>query len=96
MKTLMQLFIAALLALALPVLADAPTPAVQDTVQSTNQTALEACPLPAENLLLNQVSQADCCKGNKGVCGCRSGKIVCCDGTISPNCTCHAETDFAY
>lgn len=35
----------------------------------------------------------DCCKGHKGICGCRAGKIVCCDGTVSkdPNCTCHAD-----
>jgi hypothetical protein len=25
------------------------------------------------------------------VCGCRAGKIVCCDKTISPTCTCHSD-----
>lgn len=54
--------------------------------------ALEACPAvktgPGGEF---QLSQADCCKGHKGVCGCRAGKIVCCDNTISPNCTCHSD-----
>jgi hypothetical protein len=32
--------------------------------------------------------QQDCCKKNKGVCGCRAGKIVCCDKTFADNCSC--------
>lgn len=38
-----------------------------------------------------EVAGGDCCTGHQGVCGCRAGKIVCCDGTTSPNCTCHAD-----
>ncbi len=40
-----------------------------------------------------QVAQLACCKKNKGVCGCRAGKIVCCDNTPSnePGCTCHGD-----
>lgn len=43
---------------------------------------------------LAQGQPLDCCKGHKGICGCRAGKIVCCDGTVSkdPNCTCHADS----
>lgn len=41
---------------------------------------------------LSQVSQSDCCKGHKGVCGCRAGKIVCCDNSTSATCTCHADS----
>jgi len=57
--------------------------------------ALQAC-TPEMNVpgQLAQVSQTDCCKGHKGVCGCRAGRIVCCDNTISPTCTCHSEWDF--
>lgn len=44
-----------------------------------------------KKLNLAETSQTDCCKGHKGVCGCRAGKIVCCDGTASPNCTCHGD-----
>jgi hypothetical protein len=32
--------------------------------------------------------QQDCCKANKGVCGCRAGKIVCCDKTFADDCSC--------
>jgi hypothetical protein len=50
---------------------------------------LSPCPAPDR---LSQVSQADCCKGHKGVCGCRAGKIVCCDNTTSANCACHGDS----
>jgi hypothetical protein len=52
-------------------------------------SVLLPCPAPEH---LSQVSQADCCKGHKGVCGCRAGKIVCCDNTISVNCACHGDS----
>lgn len=35
--------------------------------------------------------QPECCKGQKGVCGCRAGRIVCCDGKFSENCTCNRD-----
>ena len=35
-----------------------------------------------------QEQQQDCCKKNKGVCGCRAGKIVCCDKTFAEGCSC--------
>ena len=40
-----------------------------------------------------QVAQLNCCSAHKGLCGCRAGKIVCCDGTVStePGCTCHGD-----
>lgn len=59
--------------------------------------AAQNCPRPGdEKLNLSQTSPADCCKANKGVCGCRAGKIICCDGTAStqPGCTCHGEDGF--
>ncbi|MDP2833687.1 MAG: hypothetical protein Q8Q28_10460 [Pseudomonadota bacterium] len=52
----------------------------------------EACPASSgQRIDTAQVSQSDCCKGHKGVCGCRAGKIVCCDNTSSPSCTCHSD-----
>ena len=41
----------------------------------------------------DRLAQIDCCKGHKGICGCRAGKIVCCDNTTSkePGCTCHGD-----
>jgi len=38
-----------------------------------------------------QIALTDCRKGHKGVCGRRAGKIVCCDNTVSPTCTCHSD-----
>lgn len=29
-----------------------------------------------------------CCSHHKGVCGCESGRTMCCDGTVSPTCEC--------
>jgi hypothetical protein len=78
-----------------------PTAAAAETVQAA-QAATSAAqvsspalqPCPADKLKLSETVQADCCKGHKGVCGCRAGKIVCCDGTASPNCTCHGDGGF--
>ncbi|MEW6677795.1 MAG: hypothetical protein AB1421_07725 [Pseudomonadota bacterium] len=61
-------------------------------LQAPAQTRLEACPQPGQPIQLTELSQADCCKGHKGVCGCRAGKIICCDNTASPNCTCHGDS----
>lgn len=30
-----------------------------------------------------------CCSWHGGECGCKGGRDVCCDGTLSPSCTCH-------
>ena len=35
--------------------------------------------------------QQSCCKANKGICGCRAGKIVCCDKTFADGCSCARE-----
>ena len=50
----------------------------------------EACLAKAKG---DRLAQIDCCKGHKGICGCRAGKIVCCDNTVStePGCTCHGD-----
>lgn len=29
-----------------------------------------------------------CCSWHGGVCGCQSGRAVCCDGSLSPSCGC--------
>jgi len=69
-----------------------------DSVPSATQqegAALQACLANAsQGVSLAQIFQTECCKGNKGICGCRAGKIVCCDGSASasPNCACHADS----
>jgi hypothetical protein len=53
---------------------------VADTTADTMQACLKAATTVEQ--------QQDCCKANKGVCGCRAGKIVCCDKTFADNCSC--------
>lgn len=73
----------------LPAAADstvAPAPAATQPETISPQ----ACPANAKD---PQVAQLNCCKDHKGLCGCRAGKIVCCDNTVSkePGCTCHGD-----
>lgn len=35
-----------------------------------------------------QENKRGCCSHHDGVCGCKNGRQVCCDGTLSPSCTC--------
>jgi hypothetical protein len=44
-------------------------------------------------LCLGSVAQQNpqCCKAHKGICGCRAGKIVCCDKTFAEGCTCNSD-----
>ena len=32
-----------------------------------------------------------CCSHHKGQCGCKGGRVTCCDGTVSPSCRCEAD-----
>ena len=97
MKTLFKLLLLATLIHSGALLAD--SDAAVASAQSLAPAAMslpQACPVPiSERIATAQVSQADCCKGHKGICGCRAGKIVCCDNTISPTCTCHSDWDIA-
>ena len=89
----------------LAVLAFAPAlfslPATADsTGKSTSVAAmLETISPPAcqANTKGPHVAQLNCCSAHKGLCGCRAGKIVCCDGTVStePGCTCHGDEGVA-
>ncbi len=36
----------------------------------------------------NVIGKRGCCSHHKGVCGCSGGRVVCCDGTLSPSCRC--------
>lgn len=35
-----------------------------------------------------KLKRQGCCSRHKGVCGCKEGKVVCCDETLSPSCKC--------
>lgn len=39
-----------------------------------------------------EVARSGCCSWHGGVCDCVRGRVVCCDGTFSPSCTCHSDT----
>jgi len=68
--------------------------AVGGTPVATQQKSIspEACLANAKGMQLAQIQTA-CCKDHKGICGCRAGKIVCCDNSTSkePGCTCHGD-----
>lgn len=42
----------------------------------------------ASNAADDTCEKRGCCSHHKGVCGCRGGSVVCCDGDLSPTCTC--------
>lgn len=75
----------------LPAAAD---PTVDRTPAAAQQESIspEACLANAKGMNLAQVQTA-CCKDHKGICGCRAGKIVCCDNSTSkePGCACHGD-----
>jgi hypothetical protein len=79
----------------LPAAADS---TVDRTPAATQQKSIspEACIANAKGMQLAQIQTA-CCKAHKGICGCRAGKIVCCDNSTSnePGCTCHGDEGVA-
>lgn len=36
----------------------------------------------------DQAERRGCCSHHGGVCGCRGGRALCCDGRVSPSCGC--------
>lgn len=36
------------------------------------------------------IAQRGCCSHHHGVCGCSNGRDKCCDGALSPSCTCNS------
>jgi hypothetical protein len=100
MNIRMPIVLFALLALAqsfflLPAAADSTTPVNPPAPAVVHHDAVAplACPALLKGAKLTQVTSTECCKGHKGLCGCRAGKLVCCDGTVSnePGCTCHGD-----
>ena len=79
--------------LMLPAAADSMVDVTPAAMQQKTISA-EACVAQAKGkgMHLAQIQTA-CCKAHKGICGCRAGKIVCCDNTTSnePGCTCHGD-----
>jgi len=73
----------------LPAAADSNASALLATARH-DAVAAQACLARAKG---DRVAQINCCSGHKGVCGCRAGKIICCDNTSSTvaGCTCHGD-----
>lgn len=51
----------------------------------------KGCPelQPLDEVLL---AGRGCCSHHKGQCGCEGGRVVCCDGSMSPSCRCEVDT----
>ncbi len=67
------------------------------TVTASDQLQPQATPAICEQLTKDGVDQETlakrgCCSWHQGVCGCQGGRVVCCDGSFSPSCTCNKET----
>jgi len=43
----------------------------------------------AKNNPIDEAERRGCCSHRQGVCGCSSGRAICCDGTPSPSCGCN-------
>lgn len=80
----------------LPAAADTSAPIIPPAVVEQTATPLQACPANLKGANLAQLTSTECCKDQKGICGCRAGKIVCCDSKPSkhPGCTCHGDEGF--
>ena len=37
------------------------------------------------------LAQQGCCSWHGGVCGCSGTRTACCDGTLSPSCSCNSD-----
>ena len=80
----------------LPAAAEPATPTNAPAVVQQSEATPQACPTTLKGANLAQVATTECCKGQKGICGCRAGKIICCDSKPSthPGCTCHGDDGF--
>jgi len=47
------------------------------------------CEKILQNGTIEEIQRSGCCSWHQGVCDCSAGgRVVCCDGTFSPSCTC--------
>lgn len=68
---------------------NAPLKALPVTNSSHQNNSCKHTPYPL-------LAKRGCCSRHKGVCGCTAGgRTTCCDGTVSPSCTCNALADQA-
>lgn len=60
-------------------------------VTPVQATVVAQCPVDASTMGKMQLARSGCCSHHHGVCGCTGGRQQCCDGTLSPSCTCNKE-----
>jgi hypothetical protein len=82
----MKHFYAVLLVAAMSMFAGGDSGAVVRLDAGTSDPVCEA--VMKSGASREMLAQQACCQKNQGVCGCRAGKIVCCDKSFSPTCTC--------
>ena len=65
---------------------DSPIQKITSVSDDTNQ-CLDKTKLESET---KELARSGCCSWHGGVCGCdeATDRIICCDGTLSPTCTC--------
>lgn len=62
-----------------------PPIALKSEIKSNNRFDLASL----QNNTINIEPRHGCCSWHRGQCGCdSSGRVICCDGTLSPTCTC--------
>lgn len=79
--------------------ADTTTSPKQELLKQTSQESwllqcnpVVDCKATKDKQLL---AKRGCCSWHGGVCDCKNGRVVCCDGSYSPSCTCHHEDKIA-
>lgn len=60
----------------------------KDSTAEATPAMLCKADVPNEALTL---AGRGCCSWHKGQCGCEGGRVVCCDGTLSPSCRCEKD-----
>ncbi len=82
-----------LLFVAVILLLNAATASAQNPVPPTlPPTAEQTCEeLKKAGASQELLAKRGCCSWHQGVCGCSNSRVVCCDGTYSPTCTCNKD-----
>jgi len=51
----------------------------------------QVCVQQADNDEPSLLAGRGCCSHHKGQCGCEGGRVLCCDGSLSPSCRCEKD-----
>ena len=59
-----------------------------DNQQMTTAPSQKENPIAIVKKISPEQERRGCCSWHGGVCGCKGGRALCCDGTLSPSCGC--------